>query len=68
MSLATRGPNTAVINLAGKTVLPGLIDSHTHPTDACLTEFDHPVPEMETISEVLDYVRAGAGPSAACAG
>ena len=59
-ALATRGPNTAVINLAGKTVLPGLIDSHTHPTDACLTEFDHPVPEMETISEVLDYVRARA--------
>src|ERR1039458_6781882 len=38
-------------------VLPGLIDSHTHPSDACLTEFDHPVPEMETISDVLNYIR-----------
>ncbi len=46
--------------MAGKTVLPGLIDSHTHPTDACLTEFDHPVPEMETIIDVLDYVRTRA--------
>src|SRR5262245_23464223 len=36
--LTTRGPNTTVIDLAGKTVLPGLIDSHVHATDACLTE------------------------------
>ena len=41
-------------------VLPGLIDSHTHPTDACMTEFDHPIPEMETIADVLDYIHARA--------
>jgi predicted amidohydrolase YtcJ len=55
-----RGPKTEVIDLAGKMVLPGLIDSHTHPADACLTEFDHAVPEMETISDVLGYIRARA--------
>ena len=66
--MTTRGPNTKVIDLAGKMVLPGLIDSHTHPSDACLTEFDHPVPEMETISDVLDYIRAARTPSAAGAG
>ncbi len=55
--LKTRGPATTVIDLAGKMVLPGLIDSHSHPSDACLTEFDHPVPEMETISDVLNYIR-----------
>ncbi len=58
--MATRGQRTTMIDLAGKMVLPGLVDSHAHPTDASLTEFDHPVPDMETISEVLNYIRARA--------
>jgi predicted amidohydrolase YtcJ len=51
----TRGPRTVVVDLGGKTVLPGLIDSHAHP-EACMIEFDHPIPEMETIPDVLKYV------------
>jgi predicted amidohydrolase YtcJ len=58
--LRSRGPNTTVVDLAGKMVLPGLIDSHAHPTDACMIEFDHPVPEMETIADVLKYIHARA--------
>lgn len=58
--LKTKGPTTKLIDLKGKMVLPGLIDSHTHPTSASMTEFDHPVPQMETIQDVLDYVQARA--------
>ncbi|MCA8995647.1 MAG: amidohydrolase family protein, partial [Planctomycetaceae bacterium] len=52
--------STQVINLQGKTVLPGLIDSHVHPTGASVFEFDHPIPEMETIADVLSYVKSRA--------
>jgi predicted amidohydrolase YtcJ len=55
--MKTKGPRTQLLDLGGKTVLPGLIDSHVHPTDACMVEFDHPIPEMETIADVLAYVK-----------
>jgi predicted amidohydrolase YtcJ len=58
--LKTRGASTALVDLEGKMVLPGLIDSHSHPTDACMTEFDHAIPDMETIQDVLNYIHARA--------
>src|SRR5262245_10380655 len=39
--LATKGDSTRLVDLGGKFVLPGLIDSHTHPTGAAMHEFDH---------------------------
>ena len=57
--MATRGPATTVIDLAGKMVLPGLIDSHVHP-NAAMTEFDHPIPPMDSIADVLAYVKSRA--------
>ncbi|MBC7818318.1 MAG: amidohydrolase [Planctomycetaceae bacterium] len=54
--LKLAGPKTKVIDLEGRTVLPGLMDSHTHPTGAAMYEYDHPVPEMETIADVLKYI------------
>src|SRR5579884_1684665 len=35
-----RGPRTLRIDLNGRTVLPGLIDSHVHPIEAGLSELD----------------------------
>src|SRR4051812_34139933 len=47
--LKDRGDRTEVIDLKGKMLLPGLIDSHSHAADASMVEFDHPIPQMETI-------------------
>lgn len=58
--LATKGARTELVDLQGKMVLPGLIDSHVHPTGAAMTEFDHPIPDMETIADVLSYIRGRA--------
>jgi predicted amidohydrolase YtcJ len=55
--LKTRGSKTEVIDLGGKMILPGLMDSHAHPADASIFEFDHTVPEMETIADVSNYIR-----------
>src|SRR2546425_1161884 len=37
--MRTGGPHTRIIVLGGKLVLPGLMDSHTHPAGASMTEF-----------------------------
>jgi predicted amidohydrolase YtcJ len=54
--LADKGPATTLVDLNGRTVIPGLIDSHVHPA-AAMTEFDHPLPEMESVEDILDYVK-----------
>ncbi len=54
------GPETKKINLNGKTVLPGLIDSHVHAPGAAVYEFDHEIPVMESVADVLAYVESRA--------
>jgi predicted amidohydrolase YtcJ len=53
--LKLRGDATRVVDLQGKTVIPGLIDSHVHPGAASMFELDHLVPAMESIGDVLKY-------------
>jgi len=54
------GPNTRKIDLGGKVVMPGLTDSHVHASEAAMYEWDHAVPEMETIADVLQYIKSRA--------
>jgi hypothetical protein len=55
--LKLAGPDTKLISLEGQTLLPGLIDSHVHATGAAVYEFDHEIPPLETIDDVLKYVQ-----------
>ncbi len=55
--LALASTNTRFVQLQGRTVLPGLFDTHSHPASASMTEFDHVIPAMEGIADVLAYVR-----------
>ncbi len=52
----TIGPATKQINLNGRTVLPGLIDSHVHPISAALAEKDGEIPVMGSFAELRSYV------------
>ncbi|MEK7407524.1 MAG: amidohydrolase family protein, partial [Acidobacteriota bacterium] len=56
-ALATTAASTKKVDLAGRAVVPGLIDSHTHPSGAALSEQDGPVPVMNSIAEVLAHIR-----------
>jgi predicted amidohydrolase YtcJ len=55
--LALAGPDTQRVDLQGRCVLPGLIDSHVHAAGASVFEFDHPVPTMQSVEDVLEYIR-----------
>jgi predicted amidohydrolase YtcJ len=55
------GSGTAQVHLGGRTVLPGLIDSHVHAPGASMYEFEQRIPEMESVGDVLAYIRARAG-------
>ena len=54
--LKLAGTKTKLIDLNGHTVIPGLIDSHVHAPGAAMYEFDHPIPEMDTVADVLKYI------------
>jgi predicted amidohydrolase YtcJ len=53
------GTETKVINLKGKTVMPGIIDSHTHPSHiaAKFLEVDCRSPPIRKISEILSLIK-----------
>ncbi len=54
------GPDARRVDLRGRTVIPGLIESHTHPIGAALAEIDGPVPVMRSIADIKAYIRQSA--------
>ena len=54
---AERGAHTKVIDLQGRTVLPGLIDSHVHPLGAGLSEFRKKLPVFDSFAAIQAYIQ-----------
>jgi len=54
--LKLQDSETMLIDLKGRMVLPGLMDSHAHPVSAATHEFDHEVPDIADIPQLLDYI------------
>jgi predicted amidohydrolase YtcJ len=52
-----QGAATKMIDAGGKVVLPGLMDSHTHPLGAALSEWKEPLPELRSLNDVFAYIR-----------
>jgi len=51
------GPRTERIDLKGRTVLPGLVDSHIHALSGGLSEFRGALPPLDSFAAVQDFIR-----------
>ncbi|WP_414662550.1 amidohydrolase [Horticoccus sp. 23ND18S-11] len=51
------GGSTHVIDAQGRTVIPGLIESHVHATGAARGEALQPFVQLHSIAEIQDWVR-----------
>src|SRR5687767_13833357 len=55
-----KGDKTRVIDAKGKTVLPGLYDSHVHPVGAITTELSDPPPVVRSLKDAYAHIKAQA--------
>jgi predicted amidohydrolase YtcJ len=55
--LRLKGPKTQVIDGQSRMVLPGLWDSHVHPTEAATSELKAPLPSLKSLKDVVAYIR-----------
>ena len=52
--------HTKIIDLQGKTVIPGLIESHAHPEQASVSELEDEIPDVHTIKQLLTWIKGQA--------
>lgn len=48
---------TKVIDAAGRTILPGIYDSHVHSYRASVSEFSGPMPILDSLADAFIYIR-----------
>src|SRR5262249_27538999 len=46
-----------VLDLQGRMVLPGLYDSHVHPTGAAASELTEELPHLQSLQDAFAYIR-----------
>jgi predicted amidohydrolase YtcJ len=51
------GDKTRVIDLHGKCVIPGLIDSHLHPESASISELEEEIPDVHNMDQLLTWIK-----------
>src|SRR5437667_87107 len=51
------GPSTRILDAKGKTILPGLYDSHVHSYRAAVSEFGAPMPVLNSLAQAFQYIR-----------
>lgn len=52
-----KGPDTKLIDLGGKAVIPGMIDGHVHPEGIATTGWRYALPDTDDVEELLGYVK-----------
>ena len=52
-----RENGTPMLDLEGRTVLPGLVDNHVHALSAGESEYREPLPPLDSFAAVQDYIR-----------
>jgi predicted amidohydrolase YtcJ len=54
---ADAGDNTKILDFTGKTILPGFIDSHTHPMGTGKNRLGVDLSSVKTVGEALEKIR-----------
>jgi predicted amidohydrolase YtcJ len=58
---ALAGKHTTTVDLKGRTVLPGLIDTHAHLENAGTVQYTVPLGKARSVAEALDLIKAMVG-------